>query len=43
MWLGPNGSLRTGTWWITLTPLFQITDVDSAVDYQLRVIFGFEF
>ena len=43
VWIGPNGSLRTDAWWITLTPLFQITDVDSAVDYQLRVIFGFDF
>ena len=43
VYLGPNVSYRTGDWWITATPLFQVTDVDSEANFQLRLIFGFDF
>jgi hypothetical protein len=43
LYLGPNASFRTNTWWVTVTPLFQVTSVDSEVDYQLRLLFGFDF
>ncbi|UCD76864.1 MAG: hypothetical protein JSV91_08025 [Phycisphaerales bacterium] len=43
LYLGPNASFRTDDWWVTLTPLFQVTDEDSEADFQLRLIFGFTF
>ena len=43
LYLGPNLSYHTGQWWTTITPLLQVTDVDSEPDFQLRLIFGFDF
>ncbi|MHC5003274.1 MAG: DUF6662 family protein [Planctomycetota bacterium] len=43
VYLGPNISYRTETWWITAAPLAQLTDIDTEADFQLRVIFGFDF
>ena len=43
LYLGPNVSYRTQDWWITATPLVQATDVDSEANFQLRLIFGFDF
>ena len=40
---GPNLSYQAHEWWITVTPLFQVTDVESEPDFVTRVIFGFEF
>ncbi len=40
---GPNLSYRRGSWWVTLTPLVQLTDRSSEVALQTRLIFGFEF
>ena len=40
---GPNLSYRRGNWWATLTPLAQLTNVASEVDFQARLIFGFSF
>ncbi len=43
LYLGPNVSYRSGSWWITVTQLFQVTDVGSEADFQTRLIFGFDF
>ena len=43
VYAGPNLSFRTTRWWITLTPLFQLTNVGNEADFQLRMIFGFDF
>lgn len=43
VYLGPNASLRTGDWWATVTPLVQVTNVDAEPDFQVRLIFGFNF
>ncbi len=43
LYLGPNFSYRTGQWWTTITALTQVTDVDAEPDFQLRLIFGFDF
>lgn len=43
LYLGPNVSYRPGTWWITATPLVQVTDNDGAADFKLRVLMGFDF
>jgi hypothetical protein len=40
---GPNLSYRHGNWWATVTPLAQLTNVASEVDFQTRLIFGFSF
>lgn len=40
---GPNASYRHGNWWATLTPLVQLTNIASEVDFQTRLIFGFSF
>ena len=40
---GPNVSYRRGTWWMTVTPLVQLTNIASEVDIQTRLIFGFSF
>lgn len=40
---GPNVSYRRGNWWATLSPLAQLTNVSSEVDFQTRLIFGFSF
>ena len=43
LYAGPNLSYRRGNWWATLTPLAQLTNVASEVDFQTRLIFGFSF
>jgi hypothetical protein len=40
---GPNVSYRRGTWWATVTPLVQLTNIASEVEVQTRLIFGFSF
>src|SRR5450432_658363 len=40
---GPNVSYRRGNWWATVTPLVQLSNVASEVDFQTRLIFGFSF
>jgi hypothetical protein len=43
VYAGPNFGYRTTSWWITVTALGQLTDVDEESDFQLRLIFGFDF
>jgi len=43
VYVGPNASYRNENWWITVTPLFQVTDVETEPNFQVRFIFGFEF
>ncbi len=40
---GPNVSWRRGAWWVTVTPLAQLTNISSEVAVQTRVIFGYSF
>ena len=40
---GPNLSYRDKNWWATVTPLVQLTDRSGEVDFQTRLIFGFNF
>lgn len=40
LYVGPNFSYRTENWWATLTPLFQLSDVEDEPDFQMRLIFG---
>ncbi|MDO8630252.1 MAG: hypothetical protein Q7R41_07140, partial [Phycisphaerales bacterium] len=41
LYLGPNFSYRAKRWWATLTPLFQVSDVEDEPDFQMRLIVGF--
>jgi hypothetical protein len=43
VYVGPNVSYRRGIWWATVTPLAQLTNIKSEVDFQTRLIFGFSF
>jgi len=43
LYIGPNVGYRSGNWWVALTPTFQVTDVDSAADFQTRLLFGIDF
>ncbi len=43
LWAGPNASLRCGRVYLTLTALFQATDVEGEADAQIRLITGFHF
>lgn len=43
IYAGPNASYRSGPWWVTLTPLFQLTDIEEEPNFQLRLIFGIDF
>lgn len=40
LYVGPNFSYRAEDWWATLTPLFQVSDVEDEPDFQMRLIFG---
>ena len=43
-YLGPNMSYRTkDSWWITITPMFQLTDIEDEPEFQTRFLFGFFF
>ncbi len=43
VYAGPNVSVRTESWWLTITPLVQLTDVNSEPNFQVRAILGFHF
>ncbi len=40
VYLGPNFSYSAPKWWVTLTPLFQVSDIEDEPDFQMRMIFG---
>jgi hypothetical protein len=42
-WIGPNASLRVGSWWATMTALSQVTDVADEPNFELRTIVGYSF
>ena len=43
VYFGPNVSWKKDRFFATVTPLWQVTDVESEVNFQVRMIFGFEF
>lgn len=43
LYAGPNAAYRGNGWWVTVTPMFQITDVAGEPNYQVRMIFGIDF
>jgi len=43
VYVGPNMSYRRKGWFVTVTPLFQVSDIDSEADFVTRMIFGMHF
>ncbi|MBI1371532.1 MAG: hypothetical protein GC159_02040 [Phycisphaera sp.] len=43
VYVGPNVSYRGKGWFITVTPLFQVTDLADEADFETRFLFGIEF
>ena len=43
VYLGPVIHYGQRPWWVTVTPLFQLTDVDDEPDVQTRLLFGINF
>jgi hypothetical protein len=43
LYLGPNFSYRSKKWWITVSPLFETTDIADEPHYKTRIIFGIFF
>lgn len=43
LFVGPNCSVRSGRWWITITPLAQTTRDGDEPELQLRAITGYTF
>ncbi len=43
VYLGPNFSWKKNKFWITVTPMFQLTNLDDEADFQTRMIFGIAF
>ncbi len=43
LYIGPNFSYRAERWWVTLTPLFQVSSLSGEPDFETRLIFGFSF
>ncbi len=40
LFVGPNVSYRSKSWFVTVTALAQATDIEDEPDFQLRTIFG---
>jgi len=43
LYAGPVVSSAQDGWWFAITPLIQVTDVESAANYETRLIFGIDF
>jgi len=43
LYAGPNFSYLSDQWWVTITPLVQLTDVAEEPNFQLRLLFGIDF
>lgn len=43
LFIGPNASIRSGRWWVTVTPLAQATRDGDEPELQLRAITGYTF
>jgi hypothetical protein len=43
LYVGPSLSYQRSGWFISLSPLFQVTDVDTAADLQVRLLAGIDF
>lgn len=42
LYAGPNASYHSQRWWITVTPMLQVTGVKTEPDFQARLLLGVE-
>lgn len=43
VYVGPSIAWQSDGWWVTISPLFQATDVRTEPDMQIRFLFGIDF
>ena len=43
VYVGPSLAWQSSGWWLSVSPLFQVTNVDSEPDMQIRLLFGIDF
>ena len=43
VYVGPSIAWQSEGWWLSVSPLFQVTNVDSEPDLQVRLLFGIDF
>jgi hypothetical protein len=43
VYVGPSIAWQSDGWWLTVSPLFQVTSVESEPDLQIRLLFGIDF
>ncbi len=43
VYIGPSVSWQTEGSWFSVSPIFQVTDIDSEPDLQVRLMFGIDF
>ena len=43
VYFGPNVAFRGKGWWVTITPMFQVTDVANEANFQTRLLLGIDF
>ncbi len=43
VYAGPNINYLAKNWWLTVTPMFQLSDLEGEPDFELRMIFGYSF
>jgi hypothetical protein len=41
--IGSSFSWQSDGWWLCVSPLFQVTNVESEPDLQVRLLFGIDF
>jgi hypothetical protein len=43
VYVGPSFAWQSDGWWLSVSPLFQVTDIQSEPDVQVRMLFGIDF
>jgi len=43
VYAGPTFAYAASNWWVTVTPMFQLSSVDDEPDFQVRLLAGIEF
>ncbi len=43
VYAGPNINYQAKNWWLTVTPMFQLSDLEDEPDFEVRMIFGYAF
>ena len=43
VYVGPSIAWQSAGWWVSISPMFQVTNVQSEPDLQIRLLFGIDF